>query len=393
MELNLDKFYEYVKQGKLSCCEKQFGNNTLVSFKYTNETIYNQLWDEITLNARGITFEKETGKIVSFPFKKFFNFQELYNPITGEQTDLYKKVKKYQGYDNLDYSFDKQHFRCLEKIDGSCGQVFFYKNKWIVKTLGSFDSDQAVWAQKWFDKNINTILLIEGFTYCFEIVSKEDIHPIRYDFEGMVLLGAISNSTGEEVPLSQIQNIAERLNVRMVELYEFEKFLDAVEWAKKLPKTQEGLVITFDNGFKTKAKSDDWCQLAKMFEGMTKWNIWVCYDIEKDFFHAHVDKHNSYKPIDDEVLFIPEELPEIREYAEWIRTEITNRTNDYVQVAQQIMDAKPNRKDQFQMAVDTMEQNEVPIIMVAIDYLLGKKSIKGVKIAVHKMIQPQNEEV
>jgi len=31
--------------------------------------------------------------------------------------------------------------------------------------------------------------------------------------------------------------------------------------------------------------------------------------------------------------------------------------------------------------------------MVAIDYLLGKKSIKGVKIAVHKMIQPQNEEV
>lgn len=383
-EPSLQLLLEAEKLGRVTAHRQ----NGLVGFKYSMNTIYTGDWDDVTLNARGIVFNEKTGEIVARPFKKFFNYQEFYT-AEGLKSELYLKVPQ-EFKPNLEGPF-----RCMEKVDGSLGIVFLnpFTHKWQVKTGGSFDSDQAVWAQEWFDKNINTNLLIEGFTYCFEIVSKEDIHPIRYDYEGMVLLGAISNSTGEEVPLSQIQNIAQRLNVRMVELYEFEKFLDAVEWAKKLPKTQEGLVITFDNGFKTKAKSDDWCQLAKMFEGMTKWNIWVCYDIEKDFFHAHVDKHNSYKPIDDEVLFIPEELPEIREYAEWIRTEITNRTDDYVQVAQQIMDAKPNRKDQFQMAVDTMEQNEVPIIMCAIDYLLGKKSIKGVKISVHKMIQPQNEEV
>ena len=390
--MNLNNFYEYVKQGNLSCCEKQFGNNTLVSFKYTNETIYKQLWNEITLNARGITFEKETGNVVSFPFKKFFNFQELYNPIIGEQTELYKKVKKYQGYDNLDYPIDKQKFRCLEKLDGSCAQVFFYNKKWIVKTLGSFDSDQARWAQKWFDKNINTLYLIQNRTYLFEIVSNEDIHPIRYDFEGMVLLGVISNNTGEEYSLETIQETATMLNVRMAKVYDFDNFNEAVSWAKKLPKTQEGLVITFDNGFKTKAKSDDWCQLAKMFEGMTKWNIWVCYDIEKDFFHAHVDKHNSYKPTDDEVLFIPEELPDIREYAENLRHEIAERTDDYIQVAQQIMDMKSTRKEQYQLAVDTMEKNEVPIIMIALDYLAGKKTVDSVRMCVHKFLQPQNEE-
>lgn len=383
-EPSLQLLLEAEKLGRVTAHRQ----NGLVGFKYSMNTIYTGDWDDVTLNARGIVFNEKTGEIVARPFKKFFNYQEFWD-LDGNPSPLYERLPD-EFLPNL-----CGKFRCMEKVDGSLGIVFLnpFTTKWQVKTGGSFDSDQAVWAQNWFDKNINTDLLIEGFTYCFEIVSKEDIHPIRYDYEGMVLLGAISNSTGEEVPLSQIKNIAQRLNVRMVELYEFEKFNDAVEWAKKLPKTQEGLVITFDNGFKTKAKSDDWCQLAKMFEGMTKWNIWVCYDIEKDFFHAHVDKHNSYKPIDDEVLFIPEELPEIREYAEWIRTEITNRTNDYVQVAQQIMDAKPNRKDQFQMAVDTMEQNEVPIIMVAIDYLLGKKSIKGVKIAVHKMIQPQNEEV
>ena len=214
----------------------------------------------------------------------------------------------------------------------------------------------------------------------------------KYDFEGMVLLGVLWNLTGEEVSLEKLQQIAKSLKVRMVKLYEFEKFLDAVEWAKKLPKTQEGLVITFDNGFKTKAKSDDWCQLAKMFEGMTKWNIWVCYDIEKDFFHAHVDKHNSYKPTDDEVLFIPEELPEIREYAEWIRTEVATKTNHYIQIAKSIMENYPNRKDQFFYVQDHYKMPEIPLVMVAIDHLLGKKSITGVKYAVHKSIQPQNEE-
>ena len=382
-EPSLQLLLEAEKLGRVTAHRQ----NGLVGFKYSMNTIYAGDWDDVTLNARGIVFNEKTGEIVARPFKKFFNYQEFY---TGEglKSELYLKVPQ-EFKPNLEGPF-----RCMEKVDGSLGIVFLnpFTTKWQVKTGGSFDSDQAVWAQEWFDKNINTNLLIDGFTYCFEIISKEDIHPIKYDFEGMVLLGAISNSTGEEVPLSQIQNIAERLNVRMVKLYEFEKFLDAVEWAKKLPKTQEGLVITFDNGFKTKAKSDDWCQLAKMFEGMTKWNIWVCYDIEKDFFHAHVDKHNSYKPIDDEVLFIPEELPDIREYAEWIRTEVASKTNHYIQIAKSIMENYPNRKDQFFYVQDHYKMPEIPLVMVAIDHLLGKKSITGVKYAVHKSIQPQNEE-
>ena len=382
-EPSLQLLLEAEKLGRVTAHRQ----NGLVGFKYSMNTIYAGDWDDVTLNARGIVFNEKTGEIVARPFKKFFNYQEFY---TGEglKSELYLKVPQ-EFKPNLEGSF-----RCMEKVDGSLGIVFLnpFTTKWQVKTGGSFDSDQAVWAQEWFNKNINTDLLIDGFTYCFEIISKEDIHPIKYDFEGMVLLGAISNSTGEEVPLSQIQKIAERLNVRMVKLYEFEKFNDAVEWAKKLPKTQEGLVITFDNGFKTKAKSDDWCQLAKMFEGMTKWNIWVCYDIEKDFFHAHVDKHNSYKPIDDEVLFIPEELPDIREYAEWIRTEVASKTNHYIQIAKSIMENYPNRKDQFFYVQDHYKMPEIPLVMVAIDHLLGKKSITGVKYAVHKMIQPQNEE-
>lgn len=391
MKFNLNSFYNYVKQGKLSCCEKQIGKNTLVSFKYTNEIIYKQDWDEITLNARGITFEKETGEIVSFSFKKFFNFQELYNTNTKECTELYKKIKKYQGYNNLDYPLNKQHFHCLEKIDGSCGQVFYYNGKWIVKTLGSFDSEQAIWAQKWFDENISTLFLIQNRTYLFEIIYDEDIHPIHYDFEGMVLLSVISNVTGEEYPLSEIEKTAELLKCRMAKIYDFSDFNEAVAWAKKLPKNQEGLVITFDNGFKCKAKSDDWCQLAKMFEGMTKWNIWVCYDVERDFFHAHVDKHNGYKPIDDEVLFIPEELGDIRKYAETVRSEVERLTEYSIVLAKKAQQMTCERRLQYEW-VNTNHPTLMPAIMKSLDYLNGKTQYVRIRQVCHKLIKPQSDE-
>lgn len=36
-----------------------------VGFKYNINTTFNQLWDDVTINARGITFDKTTGEIVA----------------------------------------------------------------------------------------------------------------------------------------------------------------------------------------------------------------------------------------------------------------------------------------------------------------------------------------
>ena len=193
------------------------------------------------------------------------------------------------------------------------------------------------------------------------------------------------------MPLSEIvEELDMNADLRMVKIYDFSSFNEAVEWAKKQPKTVEGLVITFDNGFKTKAKSDDWCQLAKLFEGMNKWNIWICYDIEKDFFHAHVDKHNSYKPVDDEVLFIPEELPEIREYAEYLRKTLEINTNEVLYIASKVKSLHSERKKQFEY-VHTNYSEKWPSVMKALDYLEGKCNIKQVKQTVYKQLEPEPE--
>lgn len=374
----LQEFLDAEKKGRVSAHRQ----GHLVGFKYTNETIYAQDWDEVTLNARGIVFNELTGDVVARPFKKFFNYQEFFDG-EGNHSSLYNKLPA-EWLPNI-----TGPVRYMEKVDGSLGIVFYnsFDNKWQVKTGGSFESEQAKWAQKWLDENINTLFLIQTRTYLFEIISNEDIHPIHYDFEGMVLLSVISNKTGEEYSIETIKQTATLLKVRMSKIYDFDNFNEAVEWAKKLPKTQEGLVITFDNGFKCKAKSDDWCQLAKMFEGMTKWNIWVAYDCEKDMFHAHVDKHKGYKPVDDEVLFIPEELVEIREYANYIQETVKSKAEEILDMAKEISTQYTQRKDQYIFANEKMPQY-TSAIMKALDYLGGKTPFTQVKQIVHKTLQP-----
>ena len=374
----LQEFLDAEKKGRVSAHRQ----GHLVGFKYTNETIYAQDWDEVTLNARGIVFNELTGEVIARPFKKFFNYQEFFDG-EGNHSSLYNKLPT-EWLPNL-----QGPVRYLEKVDGSLGIVFYnsFDNKWQVKTGGSFESEQAKWTQKWLDENINTLFLIQTRTYLFEIISNEDIHPIHYDFEGMVLLSVISNKTGEEYSIETIKQTATLLKVRMSKIYDFDNFNEAVEWAKKLPKTQEGLVITFDNGFKCKAKSDDWCQLAKMFECMTKWNIWVAYDCEKDMFHAHVDKHNGYKPVDDEVLFIPEELVDIREYATYIQESVKFMTEELIKKAKEISAQYTQRKDQY-MFVNKAIPHYTAAIMKALDYLDGKAPLTQIKQLVHKTLQP-----
>ena len=375
---SLEQFLKAEKEKRISAHRQ----GDLVGFKYTNETIYAEDWDEVTLNARGIVFNEKTGEVYARPFKKFFNYQEFFDG-EGNHSTLYEKVPD-AWKPNI-----SGHARYMEKVDASLGIVFYNwdTGEWRVKTGGSFDSDQARWGQKWFDENVNTLFLIQNRTYLFEIVSNEDVHPIHYDFEGMVLLGVISNNTGEEYSLETIKETAELLKVRMAQVYDFDNFYKAVDWAKKLPKTQEGLVITFDNGFKCKAKSDEWCKLAKMFEGLNKWDVWVAYDIEGDYFHAHVDKHNGYKPIDNEVLFIPEELPDIREYAESIRTRVAEMTAEAIDIAKAAQAYSSERKFQFQY-VNTNYPKTVGLVMKALDYLAGKTKLNQVKQVAHKLIQP-----
>ena len=304
--LTLEKCLEYEKLGWLNSHVSDDGK--LIGFKYSLQTVYDHAWDEITLCCRGIVFDNATGDIVAWPFNKFFNTEEIWTE-DGQLAEVGKILQKLgHGYEPKMTRF----FRAMDKIDGSLGILFYYDGKWIIKTGGSFTSDQAKWAQKWLDKCVGQEIcdryLDYGWTYCFEIVTKEDPHVCHYNYEGLVLLGALDENH-EESEMIDIIEIAGRIGVRYSSMKEFKTYQEMVKYARALDVDHEGFVVTFDSGFKVKVKGLEYLSKFHMISGITKKDIRLHFDIDK----LRVDP--EYKAA------IPEELPQMKQYAEFLDNE------------------------------------------------------------------------
>ncbi len=309
---SLDEFVNAADQGRIDMHSMQCGDKLLLGFKYTTNTVYSEDWDNVSLHARGIAFEYETGKVLARPFDKFFNLGEMIDMETGELKPIAGYVKNHLGFDNLYGDYKHQKFRVMDKLDGSLGIAFWTGTDWFVKTAGSFESDQAKWANGYFDQLIDPAVLDKSKTYLFEIIYDEDKHLISYDFVGMVLLGIIDTQTGIEEPLSEILRVAKELNIKHAEVLEFNDFDEVVKYAKNLPKTKEGVVITFENGFKLKVKGDEFLQLQKIFHYL---NEKLIYDnLKWGTIFDYTELEFAYT--DGFIMDIPEELEDLKEYAD-----------------------------------------------------------------------------
>lgn len=326
--VTLVKCYEYVEKGLLTKHESSDGK--LVGFKYSLDTVYGQKWDEITLSCRGIAFEKETGKVVAWPFNKFFNYQEIYAQ-DGSLAHIGKILNEMDGW----RPFTSKIYTIAEKVDGSLGIAYFYEGKWHVKTGGSFNSDQAVWATEFLRKNLNTIALAEYVTYCFEIVYKADQHVVHYDNEELVLLSAFDTRTHHEVATEVMPLIAQKLGCRCAEEYHYDTLEETLEAVSKMDVNHEGVVMTFYNGhkdsFKVKIKSEEYLE---MFHRMSC----ITYKEIREHFNAELGA------VDPEyAATIPEELVVMKEYAKSIDNLVSTKFNIVVEIgeyASKIEDAR-----------------------------------------------------
>lgn len=314
---SMNEFIAAADDGRIAMHEMELAHKILLGFKYTTNTVYSEDWDNVSLHARGIVFDYATGEVLARPFDKFFNLGEMIDTETGVLKPIAGYVKQHLGFDNLSGDYKHQKFRVMDKLDGSLGIAFWTGVDWYVKTAGSFESDQAKWANDWFDMLINPSVLDKSKTYLFEIIYDEDKHPIEYDFEGLVLLGIVDTKTGIEEPLSEILCVAKELNIRHAEVLEFTDFDEVVKYAKNLPKTKEGVVITFENGFKLKVKGDEFLALQKIFHFLTKDVIY------ENFLWNSVDA-NQETSVKDNLIYafnegfivnIPEEMEDMKKYA------------------------------------------------------------------------------
>ena len=314
---SMNEFIAAADDGRIAMHEMEWAHKILLGFKYTTNTVYSEDWDNVSLHARGIVFDYATGEVLARPFDKFFNLGEMIDTETGVLKPIAGYVKQHLGFDNLSGDYKHQKFRVMDKLDGSLGIAFWTGTDWYVKTAGSFESDQAKWANEWFDMIIDPSILDKSKTYLFEIIYDEDKHPIEYDFEGLVLLGIVDTKTGIEEPLSEILRVAKELNIRHAEVLEFTDFDEVVKYVKNLPKTKEGVVITFENGFKLKVKGDEFLALQKIFHFLTKDVIY------ENFLWNSVDA-NQETSVKDNLIYafnegfivnIPEEMEDMKKYA------------------------------------------------------------------------------
>src|SRR5690606_26325973 len=94
---------------------------------YTEKAQWDRVWNPVTLTCRGLILDDDN-EVVARPFGKFFNLadHEQDDPRLGWPCDVY------------------------EKLDGSLGIAYRYGDHVGIATRGSFDSEQAQWATRFW---------------------------------------------------------------------------------------------------------------------------------------------------------------------------------------------------------------------------------------------------
>jgi RNA ligase len=217
-------------------------------FVYTARCTYEDAWDGFSLLARGLILHPASETILATPFPKFFNAGERGRAIP----DL--------------------PFEAFEKVDGSLVIIHWHQGRWRAATKGSFDSEQARWAEARLSIT-DTTALIPGTTYLAEAVYPANRIVIHYDVAELVLLGAYASS-GDELTGGQLAEVASALGWRTAKRHAYQSFAALVTDAHGLPGTQEGFVVRFSDGSRLKCKGDEYLRLHAHKEGCTPLAIW-----------------------------------------------------------------------------------------------------------------------
>ena len=273
----LDTLNAYFEKGLLY--KQTHPTLPLTIWNYSEKVQYEGLWDEVTLQARGLVTD-DKGNVVARPFKKFFNLEENKHTPTDD-------------------------FDVYAKLDGSLGILFYYQNQWVMATRGSFTSDQAI---KGFEmlKKYDYDKLHKNYTYLFEIIYQENRIVCQYDFEDLVLLGMIETNTGYEVNLyDEHEDVRFKIlifNVGFKVVQRFDKFKDFQYLKQTIPDNKEGYVVKFSNGDRMKIKGEEYLRLHKIISNISTTSVWEVLsnggkmeDLLKDVPDEFYDKIKSYE--------------------------------------------------------------------------------------------------
>jgi len=274
MKIDIKKLDKYVEDGLL--LRQKHPAYPLWIYNYSRKCQYENIWDDITLIARGLVVD-DKGKVWAKPFEKFFNLEQL---------------------DSVGLSLPNEEFDVYDKRDGSLIILFYYNNEWIFASRGSFTSDYAIKAEEIFKKNYPFSLLYTPQTYCFELLWREHVIVIMPEIDDLVMLGSFVTETGEEM---DIQTPYYQYHFNVVKKYDgitdYTTLTSTIDGTNK-----EGFVVRFKSGFRCKIKYQEYFRLHKIITGVSTINIW-------EALRDGIDMSEFYENVPDE-------------FDEWVRKKV-----------------------------------------------------------------------
>ena len=298
--MDTEKLHKHVADGVVR--EQRHASLPLSIFNYSERCQYDRLWDDVTLQCRGLVMHGD--RVVAIPFRKFFNDTE-HKP------------------EELPW-----HLPCevTEKLDGSLLIVFHFDGQWHYATRGSFVSEQAERGRIIFRQKYGEHLLRAGLTYLFEVIYPQNRIVVNYqEREDVVLLGVIHTESGFEV-------CSDMFPPELTAVRKLPPTANAQELRSIITDIEEGYVIRFENGFRVKVKGQRYIELHRIITGVSSRTIWEYLSERKSF--------------DEMLSMVPDE------FGDWVRREreeqllAFEKLNERVESAYLESKPLPDRKSQ-----------------------------------------------
>lgn len=220
---------------------KKEGN--LILFKYSQ--VDSDFSLDIVKEARGLILEKDTWRVVAYPFKKFFNFGEAY----ADKIDWESAVVE-------------------TKEDGSLIKVYFYDGEWRVGTNGTIFAENAELNagpyknfRQLFDAaaekcGLDFSRLNRYYTYNFELCSPFNVIICPQSEMRLIHIGTRNNRTFQEVEAD--------IGIPHPQRYALSSLEDCIAMAKTFDFTKEGFVVKDKNYNRIKVKSEDYVRVHRL---------------------------------------------------------------------------------------------------------------------------------
>lgn len=290
----------------------------LYIYNYTQKAQFDNVWNNVTTNCRGLILDKDYN-IVARPFKKFFNYSELQdNPNKGIIPRRASHI-------------------LFDKMDGSLGIIYPLNGKFYVATRGSFISEQAMVATDmlhnkygWKDVSTVTKSLIHNKTILLEIIYPENKIVVNYGDESkLVQLAIIDNETGDYYGnhffgFPVVQNYPEYSNIPFDEL------------SKMNLENKEGFVVFYpESNFRMKVKFEEYVRLHRIVTNVSTRTIWQYL--------------RDGESIDEMIQNVPDE------FYDWVKSKVSQLTLHFAEVTRDCHDAY---KDIYSGVADIVDDVE-----------------------------------